>query len=372
MVKETSTDSAKGIQMRDLARQDDHNEIALAAPGHADRIRDWVELFRDIYKVAEALSRTAFVPAGLTGKPEDVAACMMKGFELGMDPLDSLASMYVVHGKVGVTAEFMRRRILQAGHSFKIVESTDSRAIVEACRREGGEPHRATFTADQARKAGIDIGKYPADKLIARATSRLCRQSFPDVLSGSLLVEDLMDGYVQDAGMEAPPPAVRRKRATPRPVASDTQPAPPLTAAAVPDAEDDLLDDPASDPERAERQQVGLPESGAQDDPETLGIGEVEKTWDQTHPPTVKQNKMMFALFNKLGLSNREDRLEVVADIIGYRIDSSASMSRNEAANVISTLTKWWEGDNGVDPHDRINDILNEAAIRADQEGEVS
>jgi hypothetical protein len=40
------------------------------------------------------------------------------------------------------------------------------------------------FTSDHARKAKIQLGDYPADKLVARASSRLCRRVFPDVLAG--------------------------------------------------------------------------------------------------------------------------------------------------------------------------------------------
>lgn len=317
----------------DLERTTDHTEIIPARRSHADRIRDWVELFRDIYKVSEALSRTAFVPNGMQGKTEDIAACIMKGFELGMDPLDSLASMYVVHGRVGVSAEFMRRRILQAGHTFKIVESTDSRAIVEAQRKEGGEPHRATFTAEQARKAGIDIGKYPADKLVARATSRLCRQSFPDVLSGSLLVEDLIDGAVHDAETSAAPAAVKRKQSTRKPLAADTQPK-EIAAKPKDETADELLDAESAAP--------------------TVTAG-----------ATNQQTKEIGELFGKIEVFDKVDRREVIASILGYRLDSPSLMTSDEADTIIETISYWIYGEEEPTWVDNVNDILTKAAIQA-------
>jgi len=177
----------------DLERIPDWMQPDTTPPLAGVDLRAWAAEFRDVYTVAEALCKTPFVPQAMYGKPADVAGAIMKGRELGLDPLDALGCVYVVHGRVGYYAEFLRRRIIQAGHSLRIVESTDSRAVIEATRKGENEPKRASFTAEQARRAGIDLGKYPADKLIARATSRLCRQVFPDVLSGSLIVEDLED-----------------------------------------------------------------------------------------------------------------------------------------------------------------------------------
>jgi len=164
--------------MTNIMRADDYlpdtwdGAVLPAKQDPTQRLRDWVDLFREVVKAAEFLSKTPFVPKEMLGKPADVAAAIMKGHELGMDPLDALANIYVIHGRVGFYAEFQRRRIIQAGHTFRVIESGDTRCIVEGIRKEGGEPQRASFSADQARKAGLDLGKYPADKLIARATSR--------------------------------------------------------------------------------------------------------------------------------------------------------------------------------------------------------
>jgi len=78
-------------------------------------LKHWSQEFADVYRVSEALSKTPFVPKEMMGKTADVAAAIMKGRELGLDPFDALGSVYVVHGRVGYYAEFMRRRILQAG-----------------------------------------------------------------------------------------------------------------------------------------------------------------------------------------------------------------------------------------------------------------
>ena len=124
-------------------------------------LKHWAEEFADVYRVSEALSKTPFVPREMIGKTADVAAAIMRGRELGLDPFDALGSIYIVHGRVGYYAEFMRRRIIQAGHKFRVVENTDNRCILEGTRKGDSEPSRATFTAEQAKlKAEQEYERY--------------------------------------------------------------------------------------------------------------------------------------------------------------------------------------------------------------------
>lgn len=195
-----------------------------------ERSREWLALFFETAKAADVLAETDFVPPSMKGKPKQVATAIMKGYELDIDPLDALANIYIVHGRVGFSAEFMRRRIIQAGHEIRVTEASDSRAVLEGCRRGAEEWQRAVFTAAQAHKAKIDLAGYPEDKLIARATSRLCKRAFPDVLSGAAIVEDLADDYAAGAtAAGAVTEALRssggenRHRKTPRPPSRPTR-----------------------------------------------------------------------------------------------------------------------------------------------------
>src|SRR5215472_13789709 len=245
--------------MTDLQRWEQALMPDLPAPRRID-LTVWANEFRDVYKIAEALCRTPFVPQAMLGKQADVAAAIMKGRELGLDPFDALGSIYIVHGRVGFYAEFMRRRIVQAGHTLTIIESTENRCIIEGTRKDTSQKHRATFTAEAARKAGIDLGRYPADELIARATSRLCTQAFPDVLSGTLIAEDLIDGLIPPTdetptATAQPGPPVQRKRATRAPKAARTQPKPttPPQDTHTDDEIAELLDDEPNDPDATAR-----------------------------------------------------------------------------------------------------------------------
>jgi hypothetical protein len=251
----------------------------------------------------------------------------------------------------------MRRRIIQAGHKLRIVESTDSRCIVEGTRLGESDAQRATFTAEQAKKAGINLGNYPADKLLARATSRLCRQVFPDVLAGSVIAEDLMDGLIPttDTTEAAPEPplataAIQRKRPTKPAQAAATQPPDAPKKAAQPDPEvDELLDDhdkpeatAAQDPEarlsaaEAQAEQIPLPPEPVVDDTDELLDDTVDA--EAVDLITPAQLKKLAILLRQAGFDTTETKHGFVCTAINREIGSSKELTKDEATKVIGIL----------------------------------
>jgi len=339
------------------------------APRTRIDLKRWAEEFRDVYRIAEALCKTPFVPKEMIGRQADVAAAIMKGQELGLDPFDALGSIYIVHGRVGFYADFMRRRIVQAGHTLTIVESTETRCVIEGVRKDTGQKHRAQFTADQARRAGIDLGKYPADKLIARATSRLCTQAFPDVLSGTLIAEDLIDGIIpatteptggpDRSGGEAAGPPVQRKRATKPAKAARTQPKPPPAPVA---ADADIAELLGDQPETAGATQMETV-SPTSDTTPLAAPAQTMADLAPDEPATKPQLTKLHTTLNKNGITNRDDYLTLCEHIIGYTVPSTKNLTKNEAGTLLDTLDAWQE-DQTYPITARVRDILNTAALR--------
>lgn len=192
-------------------------------------IDSWTRVASQVIKLANEICDTPFVPVGLRGSAPATAAAILAGREMGLGPFTSLQHFHVIKGKVGQSALLMRALIVGQGHQWEDVEVTDTRAVVKGRRKGEAEWATASFTADQARKAGIDLGGYPQDKLYARATSRLARRKFADVIMGMpYSAEELEDGELPtDVGTQAassngsaasaeakaPPRTARRKAA---------------------------------------------------------------------------------------------------------------------------------------------------------------
>lgn len=324
-----------------------------------ERLREWLDLFIKTEQVANVLAKTTFVPKAMQGKPAEVAAAMMRSFEMAIDPLDGLGHMHVINGKVGYSAELMRRRIIEAGHEINFVETTDSRAVIKARRREHLDDESKwqtfMFTEDNAKKAKIDLGGYPADKLVARASSRMCRRMFPEVLAGASIAEDLIDAVVIEGGdlaafdelPEEMRPALPRgagataqRKRQPRKVAAPR--AEPKPAAAATTDVDELLDDPAPPSTPVEKVDTPEPEEPQQDD--LLGDESGHDTPDPSDEPeiTKPQLQKLSILRQREGYADtddgRADWFQWVNVNIGRLVGSNKDLTKAEASVLIDVL----------------------------------
>lgn len=290
----------------------------------------WVSVMSDVIRLSEYICQTEFVPEALRNKPAACAAAMLTGREMGIEPMTALRHIHVVKGKPGLSAELMRAQVLAAGHEIRYVESSDTRCVVEGRRRGQSEWTRATFTSQQAAKASIDLRGYPEDKLIARATSRLCRRIFPDVVAGLASVDELEDGVHGDAEAETTKstPAKRTAQRTTKATASVQRPAPqpqpqpqqeePAPAEGPPLPGEDGYDEPVAEPEQSDAEPAAEEITAAQ------------------------QNKIG-ALMREHGITDRKGALGFVTDVIGREVGSRKELTKVEASKVIDALER--EGD---------------------------
>lgn len=168
-------------------------------------IDSWTAVAGQVIRLAKEIHDTPFVPDGLRGSVPATAAAILAGRELGLGPMTSLANVHVIKGKPALSAALMRALILAQGHQIETVDITDTRAVVRGRRKGEASWEEASFTADQAKRARIELGGYPQDKLYARATSRLARRKFADVIAGMpYSAEELEDGEAQG---DVPAPA---------------------------------------------------------------------------------------------------------------------------------------------------------------------
>lgn len=181
-----------------------------------------LELAPEAWTLASRIANTEFVPSALRNKPEAVLAAILTGHERGIPPMQSLAQIHVIEGKPSIAAELMRALILREGHELWVEESSPTRCTVVGKRAGSTRESKVTWTLDDAKRAGLDgkqnWRKYPGDMLFARATAKLARALFPDVIAGmSYSVEELTDGdTLEDADVGRAPTTTAKRSGTKR------------------------------------------------------------------------------------------------------------------------------------------------------------
>jgi hypothetical protein len=160
----------------------------------------WVQVADKVIKLANHICDTPFVPDGMRGNAPAVAAAILAGREMGLGPMTSLANLDVIKGKPSMKPVLMRALVQSRGHKWVDVEVSDVRVIIKGCRKGESEWTEVTFTQAHAKIAGISLGGYPADKLYARASSRLARRKFADAIMGMPYSDDEIEDGITDAG----------------------------------------------------------------------------------------------------------------------------------------------------------------------------
>lgn len=147
------------------------------------------------HRLATALCNTQMVPTTFRGKPDDGAAAILYGAELGLKPQQALQQVFVVHGQPAIYARTMVALLKAKGYHFETVSSTDEAVTVRATSPRG-EVEESTWTFERAQRAGYTTNKKyttdPQAMLYAKAASEVSRRLAPDVLLGiTYSAEDL-------------------------------------------------------------------------------------------------------------------------------------------------------------------------------------
>lgn len=151
--------------------------------------------FEGMMRQAEVLVKSGLLPVEVK-TPAAAAAIMLTGRELGIPPMQAFRSVYVVKGKPALSAQLMAALILRAGHTYRVVESTNERCEIEFQRRGSQHVYRHEFTAADAKRAGLSgqtWTAFPKAMLFSRCMSAGARVAMPDVLAGMYTPEELAD-----------------------------------------------------------------------------------------------------------------------------------------------------------------------------------
>jgi hypothetical protein len=303
------------------------NEVAVRETGEVVALNDptggrlvaWAQAAQAANQLAKALAQTSFVPQAFKGNTGDATAAILMGDELGLSPLAALRSIYSVHGTPALYARTMVALVQAHGHEVWTELDTPSKVTVQGRRRGSDKVESSEWTLDRARKAGYTSNKKyetnPQEMLYSKAAATVCRKIGADVLAA-------IPYSVEDLELEQPAATTTVTRSPERKTTAQRKPAtpePPLTQAGRLDPMPPVHDEPADD---------GLAEFA----PETT-----RNPVTQT-PISKPQLAKLHAIFGEMGITDRDDRLAMVSNLVGRQVESSSDLTKAEAMTLIDQL----------------------------------
>ena len=133
------------------------------------------------------------------------AVKVMAGQELGFGPIASMTGIYIVKGRVTLSANLMAAAIKRHPHyTFRVKEHTAEVCSIDFIE-DGEVIGTSTFTMQDAKDAGLagseTYKKFPKNMLYARALSNGAKWYCPDVFGGGPMYtpDELTDAVTYDA-----------------------------------------------------------------------------------------------------------------------------------------------------------------------------
>lgn len=146
-----------------------------------------------------------FAASGFFGDSRGAAQAVTKilaGRELGLPPFVAMTSLYIIKGRVAISANMMATLVKKdRRYNYKVLSLTESECSIEFY--ENGQPAGvSTFTMADARKQQTqNIDRFPRNMLFARAMSNGVKWYCPDVSAGTpIYTPDELGAMVNEDG----------------------------------------------------------------------------------------------------------------------------------------------------------------------------
>lgn len=296
-------------------------------------------------QLADALCDTDMVPAIYRGKPGNGAAAILYGAELGLNPIQSLQHIFVVHGQPAIYARTAVALLKRHGIKFRTLEESPKRVTIRAER--GDEVEESTWTIERATTAGFTSNKKystePQAMLWAKCAMEVSRRIAPDILLGIAYSSEELE-------LEGP------AQAAPRKVVSARRGVDGLRRALAPAKaapQHPMVADVAAEVVAAEPVDAPPPVDAPAPQPGSMSAA-TRKKWVAS----------MFAALNEADCPDRDDQLTVITELAQRRQDPPQhrdGITDEELRMVVNALNAARkDGKLGA----VVTDLLNEAALR--------
>lgn len=167
----------------------------------------------DAFRLAKALAMSGdMVPKHFQEKPEAAMAAIMRGMEIGLNPMQALSSIAVINGRASLWGDAIPALIQRAGHSIDVDYEGDGDALTAVAtlmRGDTGKQIVRRFSIADAKRAGL-AGKpgpwqqYPQRMIAMRARAWAARDGAADALMGLQIAEEVSD-YGPDSARDVTP-----------------------------------------------------------------------------------------------------------------------------------------------------------------------
>jgi hypothetical protein len=179
----------------------------------------------DIFQTGELLARS-----GYFADAREAAQAFVKvlaGRELGIGDIAAMTGIYIVKGRVTLSATLMAALVKRSGrYNYKVLALDDAACEIEFYE-DGQAAGRSRFTAEDARAAGLggdNWKRFTRNMLFARAMSNGVKWYCPDVSTAPVYTPDELgaqvdaeSGEIIDACAEALQPQAEVLQAEPAP-----------------------------------------------------------------------------------------------------------------------------------------------------------
>ena len=248
------------------------------------------------YRFAEAVTKTggSILPKAYQGNLGNALIAINLGSSMGLAPAESLYRIDVIQGTPTASAELVASNVRKAGHKLRVRVDEKAQSVTAEIIRADDPDYTYAVTRDMAwaKQMGLagkdNYVKQPMTMLQWRAITAVARLAASEALYGV--------AYTADEVREGEAPAA--PRATARDFVKPTS---------------------TGDP-------------GADDAPQPA----VEQ--DTGEAPSEQQRKKMFAALRDIGLTERDDILEYVGNLVGREVASSNDLTRAEVSTIIDAL----------------------------------
>lgn len=172
----------------------------------------------EAFRLADALAKAGdMIPQAFRDQPMKIMAAIAKGMEVGLAPMQALASIAVINGRPTVWGDAIPALVQRAGHHLDVEYEGQGDGLVAVATLTRGDSGRRIvrrFGVADAKRAGL-LGKqgpwtqYTARMCGMRARTWAARDGAADALMGLQVHEEVADhgpDQARDVTPQAPGP----------------------------------------------------------------------------------------------------------------------------------------------------------------------